>query len=204
MAHVLASQTTLGPAGSQGSRCGMASNDSSCVRRPGLGRSKTAEGRMGGRVEEPRAGEEAGSRTLEGTSMAAHCALCKRGSDTPAYVACSNCGQFACDAHHWVWRHGRAAFCQECWYDGAGKSLLSLTDALIQADKGGDSYPSSTPDRPSRDRPVPPAFRQLAGLIREDRVCRNSLRGSEDPLVELASVLRRVAELLDQISRGAA
>jgi hypothetical protein len=44
-------------------------------------------------------------------------------------------------------------------------------------------------------------MKRLAGFLREDPVFREMLRGNQDRLVQVAILLRRVAELIQEISR---
>ena len=65
--------------------------------------------------------------------MSAYCRICndtKQRPDSDTYIACNNCGSFACTTHYVWWKNSRNAFCTVCFPGQAADGTNSAIQAL--------------------------------------------------------------------------
>jgi len=65
--------------------------------------------------------------------MSAYCRICnanKNTSKSDTYVACSNCGSFACLQHHVWYGVSKNAFCTVCFPKQAAQAVAGASQAL--------------------------------------------------------------------------
>jgi len=110
--------------------------------------------------------------------MSAYCRLCnqKGTSDSDTYIACNNCGSFACERHHVWWGTSKNAFCTICFPNQAATGTTGAIEALQavvrNANSGavgaGDIYGTlSNITRQFRDMSLDDLIRLLT-LIRDE------------------------------------
>lgn len=65
--------------------------------------------------------------------MSAYCRICNEKQETSnadTYVACNNCGSFACVKHHVWWGVSKNAFCTLCFPKEAAQAVSTASAAL--------------------------------------------------------------------------
>jgi hypothetical protein len=120
--------------------------------------------------------------------MTAFCRLCGEGEKNNAFIACNNCGSFACPKHYTWFRYSKNAFCTECF-------------PIVTKDAANDLAESmGTLDSPE----CPNALNKIASFIREDQVLsriRNNSR-EMDNLKMIRELMARLGPLLEEVERS--